>query len=121
MKQDFDKLDRLEEFRRAINYETKLYCNVDEAYDREKAADYLQRLAKSWRMAADDVISATINNVMDTLDKQFRMYVLRFLDMLKIPHSKEQIKERWANLSTAEKNEVIDGVINYMQRNKKHD
>lgn len=59
MKQDFHRQDRLEEFRVALNYEAKLLCGVDEAYDVEKAADFLQQLSKSWKMSEDDVITIT--------------------------------------------------------------
>ena len=121
MKQDFHRQDRLEEFRSALNYEAKLLCGVDEAYDMEKAAEFLQQLSKSWKMSEDDVITITTKRVGDTIDKQLRMYVLRFLDVMKIPHSKERIKERWGTLSTEEKDEVVDGVIDYMQRNKRSD
>lgn len=120
-KHEFDRLDRLEEFRKAINYEAKLYCGVDEAFSREKAADFLQQLAKSWKMNEDDVIATTTQRVRGTIDKQLRNYVLRFLNVMKIPFSEEKIKERWEALSDAEKNEVVDGVISYLQENKKHD
>ena len=110
--------DRLSEFRAALNIQAKLYCNIDNAYSMEKAEDYLNQLAKAWKMDIDSVITVMVKETRDLVDKRFRMYVLQFLDMMKIPHSEGQIKERWANLSIAEKNEVIDGVIDYMQRNK---
>ena len=72
MKQEFD---RLEEFRKAINYEAKLYCNVDEAYTREKAAELLQQLTKSWKMNEEDVITVTTQRVCDTIDKIGRAHV----------------------------------------------
>ncbi len=118
MKQAFHNQDKLEEFRRAINYEVKLYCGVDEAYDSEKAADFIQQLSKSWKMSEDDVISTMVQSVKDTIDKQSRMYVLRFLDMMKIPHSSEKIKERWGELSQAAKDEIVDGTINHLGRQK---
>lgn len=116
MKQEFD---RLEEFRKAINYEAKLYCNVDEAYTREKAAEFLQQLTKSWKMNAEDVITVTTQRVCDTIDKQLRDYVLRFMDLEKIPYSEQGIKQRWEALTSREKNEVIDGIINYMNKHRK--
>lgn len=119
MKQAFHRPDKLEEFRTALNYEAKLLCGVDEAYDLEKAADFLQQLSKSWKMSEDDVITITTQRVGDTIDKQLRMYVLRFMDMMEIPYSEEKIKERWGTLSAEAKSEVVDGVIDYMQRNKK--
>lgn len=119
MKESFHS--RLIEFRDALNAEAKLCCNVDNAYDLDKAADFLQQLSKSWKMSEDDVITITTQRVGDMVDKQLRMYVLRFLDMMKIPHSEERIKERWGTLSTEEKDEVVDGVIDYMQRNKRSD
>ena len=115
MKQEFD---RLEEFRKAINYEAKLYCNVDEAYTREKAAELLQQLTKTWKMTEDDVITVTTQRVCDTIDKQLRNYVLRFMDLEKIPYSEQEIKQRWEVLSNIEKNEVVDGVINYLDAQK---
>jgi len=119
MKQGFHRQDKLEEFRRAVNFEAKLYCNVDEAYDSEKAADFLQQLSKSWKMSEDDVITTMVQSVEDTIDKQLRMYVLRFLDIMGIPHSPEKIKKRWGELSQEAKNEVTDGIINYMDEHKK--
>ena len=65
MKQDFHRQDRLEEFRAALNYEAKLLCGVDEAYDMDKAADFLQQLSKSWKMSEDDVITITTQRVGD--------------------------------------------------------
>jgi len=92
MKQDFHRPDKLEEFRRAVNFEAKLFCNVDEAYDLKKAADFLHQLSKSWKMSEDDVITTMVKSAEDMIDKQLRMYVLRFLDMMKIPHSPEKSK-----------------------------
>lgn len=116
MKQEFD---RLEEFRKAINYEAKLYCNVDEAYTREKTAELLQRLAKSWKMNEDDVIAVTTQRVCDTIDKQLRNYVLRFMDLESIPYSELEIKQRWEALTTQEKDAVLNGIINHMDKYRK--
>lgn len=115
IKQGFHSQDKLEIFKDALNIQAKLYCNVDNAFDLEKAADYLQQLTKSWRMAEDDVITTMVNNVKDILDKQSRMYVLRFLDIMRIPYSKEQIKERWRSLSAEDKREVTEGIISYLR------
>lgn len=116
MKQEFD---RLEEFRKAINYEAELYCNVDEAYTREKAAELLQRLVKSWKMKEDDVITVTTQRVCDTIDKQLRNYVLRFMDLARIPYSELEIKQRWEALTTQEKDVVLNGIINHMDKYRK--
>ena len=121
MKQDFHRQDRLEEFRSALNYEAKLLCGVDEAYDMEKAADFLQQLSKSWKMSEDDVITITTQRVGDTIDRQLRMYVLRFLSMMEIPHSPEKIKERWETLPPEAKNEVVDGIISHLRANEGQD
>lgn len=121
MKHQFDRLDKLEEFRRAINYEAKLYCNVDEAFDREKAADFLQRLVKSWKMNEDDVITVTTQRVSDTIDKQLRNCVLQFADAMGIQFDESEIKQRWETLSTKDKNEVVDGVISYLQEHNGRD
>lgn len=83
MKPLFDKTDKIEKFQKAINYEAKLLCNVDEAFTREKAADLLQRLVRSWQMDEYDVTMTTIQSVQDTIDKRLRGYVLRFMDLEK--------------------------------------
>lgn len=116
MKQEFD---RLEEFRKAINYEGKLYCNVDEAYTREKAAELLQQLVKSWKMDEENVITVTTQRVCNTIDKQFRDYVLRFMDLERIPYSEQEIKRRWEALTTQEKDVVLNGIINYIDKYRK--
>ena len=113
--------DRLSEFRAALNIQAKLYCNIDKAYSMEKAEDYLNQLAKAWKMDTDSVISAMVKETQGIVDKRFRLYILQFLNMMKIPHSEEQIKEQWGTLSVAEKNEVVDGIIDYLQRNKRND
>ena len=118
MKPLFDKTDKIEKFQKAINYEAKLLCNVDEAFTREKAADLLQRLVRSWQMDEYDVTMTTIQSVQDTIDKRLRGYVLRFMDLEKIPYSEQEIKRRWEVLSNIEKNEVVDGVINYLDAQK---
>lgn len=119
-KKTIKQSDKLRAFRDALNYEAKLYCNVDDAYDMEKANDFLNQLTKSWKMDADSVIANTIKRVQDILDKQSRMYVLRFLDMMNIPYSKEEIKDRWEHLSDAEKDKVIKGVIKCLQEGDKN-
>ncbi len=118
MKQDFHRQDKLEEFRTAINYETKLLYGVDEAYDPEKAADFLQQLSKSWKMSPDDVITITTQRVGDTIDKQLRDYVLRFADMMGIRFNEAEIKQRWETLSAKDKNYTVDGVISYLKKHK---
>lgn len=119
MKQEFDRRSRLEEFRRAINYEAKLYCNVDEAFSQGKAADFLQQLTKSWQMSEDDVIATQIKDVQDTIDKQLRQYVIRFLKLQQIPFDEAEVKQRWDTLSDKEKDEIADGVLAYMQEREK--
>jgi len=119
MKQDFDRADRLEKFRRAINYEAKLYCNVDEAFSIEKAADFLQQLTRSWRMNDNEVIAATTQRVRGTIDKQLREYVLQFADEMKIPFDEAEIKQRWDTLTDEEKSEIADGMLAYMQEHEK--
>ena len=119
MKPLFDKTDKIEKFQKAINYEAKLLCNVDEAFTREKAADLLQRLVRSWQMDEYDVTMTTIQSVQDTIDKRLRGYVLRFMDLEKIPYSEQEIKQRWETLTSQEKNEVIDGIINHMNEHRK--
>ena len=121
MKQEFDRADRLEEFRRAINYEAKLYCNVDDAFDREKAADFLQQLVKSWTMNEDYVITVTTQRVCDTINKQLRNYVLQFADAMGIPFDEAKIKHRWETLSAKDRNEAVDGVISYLQEHSGRD
>lgn len=119
MKQEFDRTDRLEKFRDAINAQAKLYCGVDNAYDREKAADFLQQLVKSWRMDADSVITTMTRETQDIVDKQLRQYVIRFLELEQIPFDEAEIKRRWDVLTVEQKNEVVDGIINHMDKYKK--
>ncbi len=119
MKQDFDRVDRLEKFRRAVNYEAKLYCNVDEAFSIGKAADFLQQLTRSWRMNEDEVIAATTQRVRGTIDKQLREYVLQFADAMKIPFDEAEIKQRWDTLTDEEKSKIADGMLAYMQEHGK--
>ncbi len=118
MKQDFDRVDRLEEFRRAINYEAKLYCNADEAFSKKKAADFLQQLTRSWRMNEDEVIAATTQRVRGTIDRHLRKYVLQFADAMNIPYDEVEIKQRWNTLSEEDRNDVVDGVIAYLDKQK---
>lgn len=119
MKQEFDRRRRLEEFRRAVNYEAKLYCNVDEAFSQEKAADFLQQLTKSWKMDEDDVITVTTQRVCDTIDRQLRNYVLQFADAMGIPFNEAEIKQRWETFSAKDKNEAVDGVISYLREHNR--
>lgn len=95
MKQQFDRPtpERLEEFKDAINAETRLFCNVKDAYDDERALAFLEQLTVSWKMSADRVITQMVSSVRDGLDKRLRYYVLRFAD--------------------AEKNGIADEIIDY--------
>lgn len=110
------EIDKLEEFRLALNVEAKSACGVENAFSREEAEATLQRLIKSWRMDKDRVIATMVHMAQGTLDKQFRSYVLRFLELEKIPYSEQEIKQRWETLTSKEKNEVLDGIINHMDK-----
>lgn len=78
MKQKFDKPtpERLKVFKDAINADARLFCNVKDAYDDERALAFLERLTVSWRMSADHVITQMVSSVRDRLDKRLRYHVL---------------------------------------------
>lgn len=69
-------------------------------------------------MNEDEVIAATTQRVRGTIDKQLRKYVLQFADAMKIPFDVAEIKQRWNTLSAEDKNEVVDGVIAYLDKQK---
>lgn len=114
MKQRFDEADKIEAFRVAINCEAKLLCNVDDAFSQEKASGLLKQLAKSWRMDEDNVIKITLVRVQNTIDRRLLNYVLRFMDLEKIQHSEQEIKQKLETLSAEEKYEVVEGIVGYL-------
>jgi len=123
MKQEFDKPtpERLKAFKDTINAETRLYCNVQNAYDDERALAFLEQLTVSWKMSADRVITKMVSSVRDELDKQLRYHVLQFADAVGIKYDKDKIIRRWNTLTDAEKNEIADGIIDYLNKHKKQD
>lgn len=118
MKQEFD---RLEQFRMMLNAQAKICCNVGEAYDREKAADFLQQLTQSWKMGENDVIATITKEVLDIVDKKTCYYVVQFLRLQQISFNEAEVKQRWNTLSGKEKNEIANDVLAYMQGLKKQD
>ena len=123
MKPKFDKPtpERLKEFKDAINAETRLLCNVKNAYDDEKALAFLEELTVSWKMSTDHVITEMVSSVRDGLDKRLRYYVLRFADAVGIKYDKGKIMRRWDTLTDAEKNGIANEIIDYLNKHKKHD
>lgn len=123
MKPKFDKPtpERLKEFKDAINAETRLFCNVKDAYDDDKALAFLERLTASWKMSTDHVITEMVSSVRDGLDKRLRYHVLQFADAVGIKYDKDKIMRRWNTLTDAEKNEIADGIIDYLNKRKKQD
>lgn len=120
MKHQFDKpsSERLKEFKDAINAETRLFCNVKDAYDDEKALAFLERLTVSWRMSTDRVITEMVSSVCDGLDKRLRYYVMQFLKLQQIPFDEEEVNQKWATLSGDEKNKIVENVIAYIKQQK---
>lgn len=121
MKHRFDKPtpERLKEFKDAINAETRLFCNVKDAYDDDKALAFLEQLTMNWKMSTDRVIAKMVSSVYSGLDKRLRYYVLQFADAVGIKYDKDKIMQRWDTLTDAEKNEIADGVINYMDEHQR--
>lgn len=119
MKRQFDEADKIEAFREAINCEAKLLCNVDDAFSQEKASDLLEQLTKSWRMDEDNVIKITLVRVQNTIDKRLLNYVLRFMDLEKIQYTEQEIRQELGTLSAAEKCEVVDGIVDYLNNRKR--
>lgn len=121
MKPKFDKPtpERLKEFKDAINAETRLLCNVKNAYDDEKALAFLEELTVSWKMSTDRVITEMVSFVRVGLDKRLRYYVLRFADAVGIKYDKDKIMRRWDTLTDAEKNGIADEIIGYLNKHKK--
>ena len=123
MKQKFDKPtpERLKVFKDAINAEARLFCNVKDAYDDERALAFLERLTISWRMSADQVITQMVSSARDGLDKRLRYHVLQFADSVGIRYNKEQIMLRWNTLTASEKDEIATGIIDYLNMHKMKD
>lgn len=108
MKQDFDKLDI---FIKALNIQTKLYCNVDNAYDETQAIVCLKQLAKSWHMDDDHVILTLVREVQSEVDKQLRYMVEQVAESLHLPLKKEEFRQRWNAMPQKEKIELADCTI----------
>ncbi len=123
MKQKFDKPtpERLKVFKDAINVEARLFCSVKDAYDDEKALEFLKRLTVSWKMSTDQVITQMVSSARDGLDKRLRYHVLQFADMVGIKYDKEQIMLRWNTLTASEKDEIATGIIDYLNKHKMKD
>lgn len=123
MKHQFDRPtpERLKEFKDAINAETRLLCNVKNAYDDEKALAVLEELTMSWKMSTDRVITEMVSFVRNGLDKRLRYHVLQFADAVGLEYDKDKIMRRWNTLTDTEKNEIADGIIDYLNKCKKQD
>ena len=119
MKSGFDKTDKSEIFRRSMNILAKLNCNVSDAYDEERAAEYLKQLSQHWHQDEGYVIMAVAQMAQSQVDAQLRYLAHKAVEKLQLPITEEEFRENWENLSKEKKMGLVDGVINLLIGMKK--
>lgn len=118
MKTEFDKL---EAFRCSLNALTKLYCNVPNAFDREKAEATLQQITRKWHKDEDYVVAVTAQRAQSAADAQIRHMVQQAVEGLGLSITEETFKAHWEDLSNDEKMALADKIISILEEVKKEE
>lgn len=115
MKSEFDKTDKIAAFRCSINILTKLNCNVPDAYDEERAAEYLKQLSQHWHQDEDRVILTVAQMAQSQVDARLRHMVQQAIESLHLPITADDFRAKWNGFSREEKIGLVDEIISLVE------